>query len=101
LPVQSEPYFEYSSSDPNIARVTQNTAHSVQVTAIRKGTAIITFLFEGKELSATINVQELQPDNVTRILAIGNSFSEDALETYLYPIARAAGDSILIANLYI
>ncbi len=93
--------FEYSTSDPNIVRVTQNTAHSVVVTGVRKGTATINFSFEGRELSATVNVAELPPDNITRILAIGNSFSEDALETYLYPIARAAGDSVIIANLYI
>ncbi len=93
--------FEYSTSDASIVSVAQNTAHSVQVTAIRKGTATIKFVFEGKELTATVTVNETPPDNVTRILAIGNSFSEDALETYLYPIAMAAGDSVVVANLFI
>lgn len=93
--------FEYSSSDPLIAKVEQNTAHSVKVTAIRKGKAIIKFIFEGRELTATVNVNETPPDNITRILAIGNSFSEDALETFLYPIAMSAGDSVIIGNLYI
>lgn len=35
-----------------------------------------------------------------RILAIGNSFSEDAL-TYLYDIAKASGEEWITANLYI
>lgn len=36
-----------------------------------------------------------------RVLAIGNSFSEDAVEHYLHELADAAGKKILIGNLYI
>lgn len=36
-----------------------------------------------------------------KILAIGNSFSEDAIEQNLYEIASAAGDTAIIGNLYI
>ncbi len=36
-----------------------------------------------------------------RILAIGNSFSEDAIEQNLHEIAAAAGDTAIIGNLYI
>lgn len=36
-----------------------------------------------------------------RILAIGNSFSVDALEQHLYPIAAADGTTLIIGNLYI
>lgn len=36
-----------------------------------------------------------------RILAIGNSFSEDAIEQNLHDIAAAAGDTAIIGNLYI
>lgn len=39
--------------------------------------------------------------NVIKVLTIGNSFSEDAVENYLYDLARAAGDSLVIGNLYI
>ncbi|PRY54433.1 uncharacterized protein DUF4886 [Arcticibacter pallidicorallinus] len=39
--------------------------------------------------------------DVIRILTIGNSFSEDAVENYLYDLAKAAGDSLVIGNLYI
>ncbi len=36
-----------------------------------------------------------------RVLAIGNSFSEDAVEQYLYELAAAQGDSLVIGNAYI
>ena len=40
-------------------------------------------------------------DDVMKVLAIGNSFSEDALENYLHELATAAGKKIVIGNLYI
>ncbi len=40
-------------------------------------------------------------DGIIKILAIGNSFSEDAIESHLYELAQATGDSIIIGNLYI
>ncbi|WP_197456724.1 DUF4886 domain-containing protein [Cephaloticoccus primus] len=36
-----------------------------------------------------------------KVLAIGNSFSEDAVEQYLFELAAAAGREIIIGNLYI
>ena len=36
-----------------------------------------------------------------KVLAIGNSFSEDAVENYLYELAAAQGDSLVIGNAYI
>lgn len=36
-----------------------------------------------------------------RLLAIGNSFSEDAIENYLYELAASADKKIIIGNLYI
>ena len=41
-----------------------------------------------------------QPDTL-KVLAIGNSFSEDAVEQYLHELAGAAGRPIIIANMYI
>ena len=38
---------------------------------------------------------------VIKVLAIGNSFSEDAVEHYLYELAAAQGDSLIIGNAYI
>lgn len=36
-----------------------------------------------------------------KVLAIGNSFSQDAVEHYLYELAAAQGDSLIIGNAYI
>lgn len=38
---------------------------------------------------------------VIKVLAIGNSFSEDAVEQNLYELANAQGDSLVIGNAYI
>ncbi|MFN0256215.1 DUF4886 domain-containing protein [Pedobacter ureilyticus] len=40
-------------------------------------------------------------DSVIKILAIGNSFSEDAIEYYLQGLAKAGGYKVIIGNLYI
>ena len=36
-----------------------------------------------------------------RVLAIGNSFSQDAVEQYLYELAAAAGRPLVVGNMYI
>ena len=36
-----------------------------------------------------------------RILAIGNSFSQDAVEQYLHELAEAEGISTIIGNMFI
>ena len=41
------------------------------------------------------------PAKVIKVLAIGNSFSQDAVEQYLYELAEAQGDSLVIGNAYI
>lgn len=40
-------------------------------------------------------------DGIIRILAIGNSFSQDAVEQYLYELFAADGQQVIIGNLYI
>lgn len=40
-------------------------------------------------------------DGVVKILAIGNSFSDDAVEHYLYGLTAAGGKTVIIGNLYI
>ena len=40
-------------------------------------------------------------DKIVKILAIGNSFSQDAVEQYLHEIAAADGNQVIIGNMYI
>lgn len=46
-------------------------------------------------------VMNAQTDKVVKILAIGNSFSEDAVEQHLHDIAAADGVQVIIGNMYI
>jgi len=58
---------------------------------MRVGLVLLLYLFALLPVSA----------KVIKVLAIGNSFSEDATEQYLYELARAQGDSLVIGNAYI
>ena len=49
------------------------------------------------ETNCTINVEE---GNLIRVLAIGNSFSEDALEQNFYQMASASGKKLIVGNLF-
>lgn len=52
-------------------------------------------------LSLFLVVGDSWAQRVIRVLAIGNSFSEDAVENNLYDIAKADGVTFIIGNLYI
>ena len=52
-------------------------------------------------ISVFISFCSYGQEKIIKILAIGNSFSEDALENYLYDLAKADGNKIIIGNLYI
>ena len=51
--------------------------------------------------SATEEIAKRNNKETIKILAIGNSFSQDALETYLYELAKAENIKVIIGNLYI
>src|SRR5690606_10430096 len=97
--------FTFASSDPEIVAVdkAESDGYTLKLTAREAGTAVIQLTSEDNEvqLSCTVTVKDLPSDGILRTLAIGNSFSEDALEAYLHSIATEAGDSIIIGNMYI
>lgn len=49
----------------------------------------------------SLPAQKVKDPDVLKILAIGNSFSEDALENYLFDLAKANNKKIVIGNMYI
>lgn len=54
------------------------------------------------DINATEELEdELDCKNVIKILSIGNSFSQDALEAYLSELAQAENLKVIIGNLYI
>src|SRR5699024_6651372 len=51
------------------------------------------------QIKDTANLIE-KKDSIIKILAIGNSFSQDAVEYYLQDLADAAGYQTMIGNVY-
>lgn len=45
-------------------------------------------------------IPQIVSSRVIKVLAIGNSFSEDAVEQYLYELALEGGDTLVIGNAY-
>ena len=76
---------------------------SVTITANQPGVTRVNFIsIDRLEVIITCEITvEAPPDGIIRILAIGNSFSVDAVEDYLYDIAKAAGKQVIIGNLSI
>ncbi|HMR17664.1 MAG TPA: DUF4886 domain-containing protein [Sphingobacterium sp.] len=57
--------------------------------------SFITFYF------ASAFAQQSNSDGILKVLAIGNSFSQDAIETYLHELVEADNRQIIIGNMYI
>lgn len=55
----------------------------------------------GFPVPSGVEVDPEEPENTVRILAIGNSFSCDAVEQYLYELFKAAGYNAIIGDCYI
>lgn len=71
-------------------------------TCIMKRILLITiYLLYNFGVCFSQNVKSNSDDQVITILAIGNSFSVDALEKYLFDLAEYAGKEVVIGNLYI
>lgn len=106
--------YTWNSSDKTVATIEMNADKSATVTPLSAGTTAITIqcdtdskLFAYCFLTVTAQ-QEPDPepkpepdDGVTRILCIGNSFSADAVEQYLWELSDAAGIEVVIGNMYI
>src|SRR5690606_12218230 len=96
--------YEWESSDPLIVDVVVNEDKSATITAKKAGTAEIRYFSTDGEISAVCEVTVLpgaSADGIIKILAIGNSFSEDALESYVSNLAIADGLQIVIGHLVI
>jgi hypothetical protein len=95
--------YSWTSEDPSVASVYMNKDFSVTVTARKIGVTTIKLRSkDAGDLAATCEViVEPKPDGILRILAIGNSFSADAVENHLYDIAKAAGVPVIIGNIAI
>ena len=91
----------WTSSDPEILKIIEDNGTNVKVEGVKAGKAFIKVESPGetKRLSKVISVTVKQ--SPLRILAIGNSFSQDAVEQYLYELLKAEGIEAIIGNMYI
>ena len=97
-----KPEYTCTSENPNIAGVAVDAdGRHVTITGVSAGTTSVTIECptDTKPLVATIPVTVEQ--GAIRILAIGNSFSQDAVEQYLYELGAAVGHDFIIGNMYI
>lgn len=99
--------YRWVSSNPDIVGITVTDVNSATLIAIKEGNSTIIFSSSDGALKASLDVtvneeEEIYiDDGIIKILAIGNSFSEDALENYLYELASSENVEIVIGNLYI
>ncbi len=94
--------FKWKSLNPGVLSLKEDGDKAV-LTAIKGGKAsVVVYLAECEKVNAkaTVVVSE-EGDGVLRILAIGNSFSQDAVEQYLYELFAVSGQKVIIGNLYI
>lgn len=61
--------------------------------------SLIVFSFNARA-QEQIPSDTLAQDGIVRVLAIGNSFSQDAVEQYLWELANEAGVKMIIGNAY-
>ncbi len=97
----------WKADDTQVIGFVVNSDHSARVVGKAQGeTRVFITSPQGAILASCLvkvsnEIIENPGDGIVKILAIGNSFSEDALEYYLYGLANAAGKKIVIGNLYI
>ena len=99
--------FEWTVSDSEVLSIVEDNNTSVTVAGLKPGNAAVKVECPGetKRLSRTVSftVLEVPPaePEPLRILAVGNSFSQDAVEQYLWELFDEAGVEVIIGNMYI
>lgn len=92
--------FKWEIVDESIASIETRDNQTAVITAITEGSTLIKIESTDGELKYFSDLK-VAGDKVVKILAIGNSFSEDAIENYLYDLAKTGGHRVAIGNMYI
>lgn len=90
-----------TSSNPDIATVARKDDSTITIAGISAGEVTVTVEATAGDVEAKAEIAVTVEPGVVRILAIGNSFSQDAVEQYLYELAKASGIETVIGNMYI
>lgn len=86
-------------SDPSIAGIDSQTDSTVVINALKQGKCEVKLFADRRQIASCSVI--VDNDGVVKILAVGNSFSEDALEHFLYQVVNSEGIEIIVGNLYI
>ena len=94
--------YKWKSLNPTVLSLKEDGNKAV-LKAEKGGKAtVLVYLAECESVRARASVEVKEyGDGILRILAIGNSFSQDAVEQYLYELFAASGRKVIIGNLYI
>ena len=96
---------EWSSNNPDIIKIDEKSDKSITITALAKGSVIVKIETLDQAISTTCKIEVIARNNnneegkVVRILAIGNSFTDDAVQDYLWQLATAADKKLVVARL--
>ncbi len=91
--------FNWTIADSGVASIETVNNSTAIVTGLGTGNTVIKVESTDGKIKYFSNLN-VTGERVIKILAIGNSFSDDAIEHYLYDLAKAAGHKVIIANLY-
>lgn len=92
--------FKWTILDADIASIEPLDNQTAIITGLSEGTSVIKIESTDGNLKYFSDLT-VGKERVFKILTIGNSFSEDAVENYLYDLAAASGRKVMIANMYI
>lgn len=99
------PEREYSwevDSNGVIEELSVGKDYSLKILVKKAGTTKIIIRSKDKALEDSCIIKSyVADDGIIRVLALGNSFSEDVLEHYFHGLADAAGIKLIIGHLFI
>lgn len=90
-----------TSNNPNVVQATRKDDSTITITGVGAGEAIVSVEATAGDAKASTSINVSVEQGIVKILAIGNSFSQDAVEQYLYELAKAADIEVIIGNMYI
>lgn len=95
--------YYWITDNPRMIDITKHDDLSATIVAKRLGKAKVTIKSTDGALEAScdINVVKSATGGIMRILTIGNEYSEDAVESYLYNLAKQQNLKLEIGDLYL
>ena len=91
----------WSVLDPNVATAENLDGNAGAITAITAGKTVIKVETVDKKLMYFADLTVTEGEKAVKVLTIGSGMANDATSNYLHDIAKNAGISLVIGNMYI